>query len=97
MNDERIVPVRELTDEEKAEVEQAHAIFWECVNMKQDKKDRMFNSGIFNDVAIGYGKMALETLGKDSKFLAEFEKAMKNAFDFYDASEARKIYNRVDG
>ena len=91
------LPVKKLTEEEKKEIDKAHERFFKCLMMKQDEKDDMFNSGIFNDIAIGYGKIALEMLGIDSKFLSEFESAMQRAFDLHTTDYARKIYNRIEG
>ena len=97
MSEERMLPVQEFTEEEKKEIEAAHARFARCLMMNQDEKDDMFNSGIFNDIAVGYGKIALEIMGQNSNFLREFEDAMKQAFDFNDAAKARKIYYRIEG
>lgn len=86
----------ELSEEEAKAIEVARARFARCLMMKQAEKDDMFNSGIFNDIAIGYGKIALEIMGQNSNFLREFEDAMKQAFDFNDAAKARKIYYRIE-
>lgn len=91
------LPAKGLTEKEKQEFEKAHERFFKCLMMKKDEVDDMFNSGIFNEIAIGYGKIALEMLGIDSKFLGEFERAMKRAFDLHTTDYARKIYNRIEG
>ena len=79
--------------------QEKHKNFLRLCMLPQAEKDEMFNSGIFNDVAIGYGKIALEAMGKDKdgKFLYRFEEAMKNAFSEFDAESARRIYNRIEG
>lgn len=90
------LPIKELTSEEKQEIQNAHEIFCSCITMKQDEKDRMFNSGIFNDIAIGYGKLALESMGLTGASLAAFERDMKKVLDLYDAEDARRVYLRND-
>lgn len=69
-----------------------HKNFLRLCMLPQAEKDEMFNSGIFNDVAIGYGKIALEAMGKDKdgKFLYRFEEAMKNAFSEFNEAVKRK-------
>ncbi len=60
--------------------------------------DSLFNEGWFNELAIGYAKIALESMGrKNSEFLSRFESAMKTAFDMYSVEHARKIANRIEG
>ena len=90
------LPVKELTSEDKQEIKNAHEIFCRCITMKQDEKDRMFNSGIFNDIAIGYGKLALESMGLTGASLAAFERDMRKVLDLYDAEDARRVYLRND-
>lgn len=90
------LPVKELTSEEKQEIQNAHEIFCRCITMKQDEKNRMFNSGVFNDIATGYGKLALERMGLTGTSLAAFEREMKKALDLYDAEDARRVYLRND-
>ena len=64
----------------------------------QERIAALFNEGWFNEIAIGYAKIALENMGrKNSKFLASFETAMKDAFDIYTVDAARKRYNRIEG
>ena len=64
----------------------------------QERIAALFNEGWFNEIAIGYAKIALENMGrKNSKFLASFETAMKDAFDLYTVDAARKMYNRIEG
>ena len=41
----KLNPVKELTVEERQELETAHKVFCECLKMKQPEKDGMFNSG----------------------------------------------------
>lgn len=60
--------------------------------------DSLFNEGWFNELAIGYAKIALESMGrKNSEFLSRFESAMKTAFDMNSVEYARKIANRIEG
>ena len=60
--------------------------------------DALFNEGWFNELAIGYAKIALENMGrKNSGFLGRFESAMKTAFDMSSVEQARKIANRIEG
>ena len=60
--------------------------------------DALFNEGWFNELAIGYAKIALENMGrKNSEFLARFERAMKDAFDLYTVEAARKMHDRIEG
>ena len=81
--------------EERQQVDDAHEAFWKSIQMKQDEKDEMFNHGIFNDIAIGYGKIAAKRLGLIGASICAFEDEMKKAMDQYDAAYARKIYNRI--
>ena len=64
----------------------------------RNRIDALFTEGWFNDLAIGYAKIALENMGrKNSAFLGRFEDAMKLALDMHSSEEARKIYNRIEG
>lgn len=89
--------VPELTAEEQAETDRAFSRFCDLVfNTTQGDAEEMFNSGIFNGIAIGYAKLALEQMGKPVD-LADFEKAMSRAFDRFDAKEAWQRYRRREG
>lgn len=74
------------------EIEKAHELFWKMLHKSEEEINAMFNSGMFNAIAIGYGKIALEAMGMAQKTLLRFEQAIKSAFDLYDSQEARKKY-----
>lgn len=84
--------VQEMTAEEQAEADKSFSRFCELVfNTTQADAEEMFNSGIFNGIAIGYAKFALDQMGKPVD-LADFEREMERAFDCHNAKEARKRY-----
>ena len=89
------LPVQEMSEEERQEVEKDFQRFLKCVWMPQDERDEMFNSGVFNEIAMGYGKIAGEQLGLTGNSITALEEEMKKALDLYDAKYARKIYNRI--
>ena len=83
----------ETEDLEPGEVFMSH-----LRTFNQERIAALFNEGWFNEIAVGYAKIALENMGrKNSKFLASFETAMKDAFDLYTVDAARKMYNRIEG
>ncbi|MBQ4053092.1 MAG: hypothetical protein IJD33_02005 [Clostridia bacterium] len=89
----RELPVKEMTAEEKKAAEEATERFVKLVfHTSQAEAEEMFNCGIFNEIAIGYGKLALDRMG--ITLFDEFEEAMKKALDMHDAKEARKVYLR---
>ena len=66
--------------------------------VRQKEVNDMFNSGQFNEIAIGYGKLALKQMGVlTGSELAQFERAMQRAFDLYDAEQARQEFYRFEG
>lgn len=79
------------------EVKEDAKLFFEMVQKSKEEIAQMFNSGMFNSIAVGYGKIALEAMGLTGKAIVAFEKEMKRAFDMYDAEEALKAYNRTEG
>lgn len=79
------------------EVKEDAKLFFEMVQKSKEEIAQMFNSGMFNSIAVGYGKIALEAMGLTGKSLVAFEKEMKYAFDMYNAEEALKVYNRIEG
>lgn len=79
----------EMTNEEG---EKAHELFWNMIHKSEDEINAMFNSGMFNEIAVGYGKIALEAMGIKKEDLQRFEQEMKRAFDLYDSKEARKYF-----
>lgn len=89
--DEQGNKVPAITSHEE-ETEKAHKLFWDMLHTSEDEINAMFNSGMFNSIAVGYGKIALEAMGMKQKFLQRFEQAMKSAFDLHDSQEARKVY-----
>lgn len=89
----RELPVREMTAEERAEANKATERFFKLAfNTSQSEAEEMFNCGIFNEIAIGYGKLALDRMG--ITLFDEFEAEMKKVLDMHDAKEARKVYLR---
>lgn len=92
--------VQDLTEEEKKEADKSFSRFCELVfNTTQADAEEMFDSGIFNGIAIGYAKIALERIGIDLKsvgLISQFEDEMRKAFDLYTAKEARKVYLRKE-
>lgn len=70
-------------------------MIFEMLKKSEEEINEMFNSGMFNSIAIGYGKLALREMDLDEEFLHKFEKAMSRVFDFYDAKEARTAYMKL--
>ena len=67
--------------------------FFEMIKKPENEINEMFDSGMFNDLAIGYALIALKLLKADKSFLESFEECIKRAFSDYDAATARRIYN----
>lgn len=84
----------EPNKETAKKIEEAHQIFVNCIGLKQDAKDRIFNSGIFNDIVIGYGKLAAQRVGLDVCDIKSFEIAMTRVLDLFDAEDARSAYRQ---
>lgn len=64
-------------------------------NFKTEDQEMLFNEGWFNDIATGYGKIALKNMGMKADDLDLFERCIKDAFDFYDATAAREQYRKA--
>lgn len=65
----------------------------EMMKKSENEINEMFDSGMFNELAIGYALIALKLLKTDKSFLEPFEECIKRAFSDYDAATARRIYN----
>lgn len=77
------------------EFERAHEKFWEMAMKPESEINEMFNSGMFNGLAIGYAKLGLKALGYGAKEVEQLERAMERAFSDYSAEVARKAYNET--
>lgn len=74
------------------DIEQRHKLFFDMIQKSEEEINAMFNSGMFNEIAIGYAEIALQIMGYKKADLQKFEKQMKYAFDDFTADEARKKY-----
>lgn len=72
-----------MTDKERTD------LFWEMVKTPKEKLNAMFNSGMFNSIAIAYGKLALKKMGYSEKELEKFEATMQYCFSEYSTEEMR--------
>ncbi len=73
-------------------IEQRHKIFFDMICKSEEEINAIFNSGMFNEIAIGYAKIALQNIGYKKNELQKFEHQMKYVFDDFTADEARKKY-----
>ena len=89
-----IVGVIERLQSRTAELEEKNAVkrWWAKATMEQAEVDELFNGGRFNDIAIGYAKLALRTMGEKAEKVAHFEKVMQAMLDAFDAEAARTAY-----
>lgn len=71
------------------EDEKAVEQFWLKATLPQAEANEMFNCGRFNDIAVGYAKLALRSMGESVEKISHLEKAMKAMFDTFDAEAAR--------
>ena len=69
--------------------------FFEMIQKTEEEINDMFNSGMFNSLAIGYSKIALKSMGKTDEEIRKFETEMNYTFSEYDAKEARKAYQKL--
>jgi len=70
-------------------------MIFEMLKKSEEEINDMFNSGMFNSITIGYGKLALKEMDSDEDFLRKFEKALNCVFDFYDSKDARNAYLKL--
>lgn len=66
--------------------------FMKMITKTEEEINDMFNSGMFNSLATGYGKMALQAMGMKKEEIRRFEETMNVMFSDYDAIAARKVY-----
>ena len=57
-----------------------------------DKDDKLFDSGCFNEIALGYLTLTLQAMGMQSGTVLAAQKAMNSIFDKYNSAAARKAY-----
>ncbi len=57
-----------------------------------DKDDILFDSGCFNEIALGYLTLTLQAMGMQSGTVLAAQKAMNSIFDKYNSVAARKAY-----
>lgn len=67
-------------------------MFIKMITKTEEEINDMFNSGMFNSLATGYGKMALQAMGMKKEEIRRFEETMNVMFSDYDAIAARKAY-----
>lgn len=90
--------IRKLVDEaievlDFVDVEIKHAQFMDAVKLPKEKVYALFDSGMFNAIACGYGKVALRNAQLQyEKNHTLFEQKMKEAYSFLDAREAERAY-----
>lgn len=53
-----------------------------------------FNSGKYNEIAIGYAMIAVRDLGMDKTTIKEVEGMMRSNYDFIGAKEAHSFYKK---
>ena len=61
--------------------------------MPQYERDHIFDTGCFNEIALGYMTLALQAIGMKADTVQAAQRAMSGAFDQSDAAAARKTYN----
>ena len=66
--------------------------FMKMITKTEEEINDMFNSGMFNSLETGYGKMALQAMGMEKEEIRRFEETMNVMFSDYDAIAARKAY-----
>lgn len=86
------LPINEISAEQVKRFDEAHQRFMRMATMSQEEANDLFNAGRFNDIAIGYAKLALRTMGEKAEKVAHFEKVMKAMLDTFDAEAARTAY-----
>jgi hypothetical protein len=75
--------------EEKKTVETAKERFLRMATLPQAEVDALFNAGRFNDIAVGYAKLAMVQLGYPFEKIQHVVKVMWQMFEDYRAESAR--------
>lgn len=75
--------------EEKKTVETAKERFLRMATLPQAEVDALFNAGRFNDIAVGYAKLAMVQLGYPFEKIQHVIKVMWQTFEDYRAESAR--------
>ena len=75
--------------EEKKTVETAKERFLRMATLPQAEVDALFNAGRFNDIAVGYAKLAMIQLGYPFEKIQHVVKVMWQTFEDYRAESAR--------
>ena len=60
--------------------------------MPQYERDHIFDTGCFNEIALGYLTLALQAMGMEAETVLAAQNAMSSFFDQSDAAAARKAY-----
>lgn len=83
---------RLMREREQKEEETAKKRFLQIATLPQEEVDALFNAGRFNDIAVGYAKLAMRTMSQPAETVAHLGKAMMALFDSFDAKAARTAY-----
>ena len=78
---------------EELATERAFKDLFRAMDLTREERDEWFTRGIFNDIAIGYGKIALLRMGIPYR-REEFESSMHKVLDLFTAKQARNMYEK---
>ena len=80
---------RLMREREQKEEETAKERFLRMATLPQAEVDALFNAGRFNDIAVGYAKLAMIQLGYPFEKIQHVVKVMWQMFEDYRAESAR--------
>ena len=63
--------------------------------MPSDELDSIFNTGCFNEIALGYLTLTLQAMGMPSDTVLAAQKTMNNIFVQRDSAAARKVFTEI--
>ena len=86
---DRPVTLHEDTDRRKA---QDAANTLKYAGLPKTELDSIFNTGCFNEIALGYLTLTLQAMGMQSGTVLAAQKAMNSILDKYNSAAARKAY-----
>ena len=81
-----------LSENKTQTILQGTADLLRYAKMPQAELDAVFDTGCFNEIALGYLTLALQAMGMEADTVQAAQKAMSRAFDQSDAAAARKAY-----
>lgn len=80
---------KRIKELETKQEETAKERFLRMATLPQAEVDALFNAGRFNDIAVGYAKLAMVQLGEPFEKIQHVIKVMWQAFEDYRAETAR--------